>query len=109
MNSYKNDHHGEFTNLDFKRKKQRIFTNLNLFFGLLVALVAFLSLLFWWNILNVDNLWQAIISGFGLILILISVKMFTNPSQRSYALTRFIPGMILLAIGLSFLFGFVVL
>lgn len=83
-----------------------VFLSLNLFFILLGIMIAILALLFWRNILNVNNLWQADFVGLGMILIILSVRIYLNPEQRSNALSRFIPGITLIYAGLAFLLNF---
>ena len=77
-----------------------------LFWGLILILFAVIVFLYGQQILTLDNLWKAIITGLGAVFLVQSGVLFFNPAHRSRALGSFIPGVILLFIGLGFLFGF---
>jgi PAS domain S-box-containing protein len=77
-----------------------------LFWGLLLVLMGFLFFAQGREWITGVTWWQALIIGLGAVFILDAFFHYLNPSSRSYALGRLVPGIFLLAIGLAFLFGF---
>jgi len=76
------------------------------FWGLMLILWAILIFLYVQHQLTADDLWKAFIVGLGGTFIVQAFFYLVIPSQRSRAIPRIIPGIILVNIGLGFLFGF---
>jgi PAS domain S-box-containing protein len=77
-----------------------------LFWGLLLILLGVLFFCQEREWITGGGWWIALVIGLGAIFIVESLVRITSPSSRSYAAGRLIPGIILLFIGLAFLFGF---
>jgi PAS domain S-box-containing protein len=88
------------------QQKKTFVTSLNLVLILVGIMVAIFAVLYWRNILNPNTLWKADIVGLGVIFIILSVRYYLNPAWRSNFLSRFILGIILISVGLLYLFGF---
>jgi len=87
-------------------QKLSFVTSLNLVLILVGIMAAIFAVLYWRNILNPNTLWKADIVGLGVIFIILSVRYYLNPAWRSNFLSRFILGIILISVGLLYLFGF---
>jgi PAS domain S-box-containing protein len=87
-----------------QRRAQRPSTRY-LFWGLMLILWAVLLFLLQRDLITTNDLWKGFVAGLGAIFIIQSVTYFFTSSYRSHAVGRLIPGIILLFIGLGFLFG----
>jgi PAS domain S-box-containing protein len=77
-----------------------------LFWGLLLILLGILFFVRGRAWLNDTAWWQALVIGLGVIFLIDTVVHYVNPSSRSYSFSRLIPGVILLFIGLAWIYGF---
>lgn len=74
-----------------------------IFWGLMLVLWGILIFLLQQNRISTDEMWKAFITGLGTIFVIQAIICYINRSSR--AVGRLIPGVILLYIGLGFLFG----
>jgi uncharacterized protein YjeT (DUF2065 family) len=58
------------------------------------------------DVLSWGTWWQYFLIGLGLIFIIDGLAHYLYPAYRDMAFGRFIPGVILLFVGLAFVFGF---
>jgi PAS domain S-box-containing protein len=77
-----------------------------LFWGLMLILWAILIFALGQKWITANELWKGFITGLGAIFIIQSIVHYLSPAYRSYAVGRFIPGIILFFIGLGLLLGF---
>jgi hypothetical protein len=77
-----------------------------LFPGLILILLGILLFLATQGILAWDIWWQYFLIGLGAIFIIDGLAHFWSSAHRGSAFGRFIPGVILLFVGLVFVFGF---
>ena len=77
-----------------------------LFWGLLLVLLGILFFAQGQEWLDGTEWWLALVVGVGAVFIIDAIVHYRNPSTRSYTVSRLIPGVILLFIGMAFLFGF---
>lgn len=77
-----------------------------LFWGLFLILLGILFFAQGQGLLGGVEWWLSLVVGLGAIFIIDSIVHYRNPSTRSYTVSRLIPGVILLFIGMAFLFGF---
>jgi PAS domain S-box-containing protein len=77
-----------------------------LFWGLLLILLGILFFIKGRNWLTDTGWWQTLVIGLGVIFLIDTVVHYINPSSRSYSFSRLIPGVILLFIGLAWIYGF---
>ncbi|MBN1189211.1 MAG: PAS domain S-box protein [Dehalococcoidales bacterium] len=77
-----------------------------LFWGLLLVLLGILFFIKGREWLSDLGWWQAVVIGLGVIFIIDTIVHYINPSSRSYSFSRLIPGVILLFVGLAWIYGF---
>jgi PAS domain S-box-containing protein len=77
-----------------------------LFWGLLLILLGILFFIKGRDWLSDTGWWQALVIGLGVIFIIDAIVHYINPSSRSYSFSRLIPGVILIFIGLAWIYGF---
>jgi PAS domain S-box-containing protein len=77
-----------------------------LFWGLLLVLLGVLLFVNEQNWLNGGTWWEIFLVGLGLVFMVDALFHYLNPISRPYTPGRLSPGIILTAVGLTFLFGF---
>jgi hypothetical protein len=77
-----------------------------LFWGLLLIMVGVLVFINQQSGIGWDELWKYLLIGLGSIFIIDGLAHYYNPSYRHSSYGRFIPGVILLFIGIAFLYNF---
>jgi hypothetical protein len=77
-----------------------------LFWGLLLIMLGLIFLAWQQNWLSDDNWWQYLLVGLGTVFIIDGLAHYWNPVYRNYGFGRFIPGIILICVGLAFIFNF---
>jgi PAS domain S-box-containing protein len=77
-----------------------------LFWGLLLILLGLLFFARGRDWITDTSWWQALVIGLGIVFIIDTIVHYVNPSSRSYSFSRLIPGVILLFIGLAWIYGF---
>ncbi len=98
---------------DVKREKMRAVRQQKpsdplsgLFWGLLLILLGILFFVRGREWLSDTGWWQAMVIGLGIVFLVDAFVHYINPSSRSYSFSRLIPGVILLFIGLAWIYGF---
>jgi PAS domain S-box-containing protein len=86
-----------------QRKYQRPQTRY-LFWGLMLILWGILIYLLKQDWITAENLWKPFIIGMGGIFIIQGLVYYFTPSQRPHTIGRIFPGIILVCVGLGFLF-----
>jgi PAS domain S-box-containing protein len=76
-----------------------------LFWGLFLILWGMLALAIRLDWLTIANLWKAFLVGLGGIFIIRALVSYLAPTDRPRLIGRLIPGIILVFVGLGFLFG----
>lgn len=74
--------------------------------GLILIVVGVLLFLTTRGTLSWGTWWQYLLIGLGVVFILDGLAHYYNPALRDIGFGRFIPGIILLFVGLAFVFGF---
>ena len=74
--------------------------------GLILILLGILLFLATQGSLPWDIWWQYLLIGLGAVFIFDGLAHYLNPSYRDTAFGRFIPGVILLFVGIAFVYGF---
>ncbi len=74
--------------------------------GLILILLGVLLFFATQDFLSWNIWWQYLLIGLGVIFIIDGLVHYVNPAYRDIAFGRFIPGVILLFIGIAFVFGF---
>ncbi len=77
-----------------------------LFWGLLLILIGLLFLANQQGWIAGDTWWQYLLIGLGAIFIINGLVHYWNPSNRRFGYGQFIPGIVLLLVGLAFIFNF---
>jgi cobalamin synthase len=77
-----------------------------LFWGLLLVMLGLLFLANQQNWIADDTWWQYLLIGLGVVFLIDGLAHYWNPTYRGYGYSRFIPGIILLFVGLAFIFSF---
>jgi PAS domain S-box-containing protein len=77
-----------------------------LFWGFLLILMGILFFISEQGWLTGGEWWVALAIGLGVVFILDAIIHYLNPAARPYTPGRLSPGIILLAVGLTFVFGF---
>jgi PAS domain S-box-containing protein len=75
------------------------------FWGLMLILWGILIYLLKQDLITAGNLWKAFIVGLGGIFIIQAFVDYLTPAYRARAVGRILPGVILIFVGLGFLFG----
>ena len=87
-----------------KRRAQRP-PNSYLFWGLMLILWGILIALLKQDLISPDDMWKAFLIGLGVIFLIQAIVYYVNPSTRHIALGRVTPAVILILVGMGFLFG----
>lgn len=74
--------------------------------GLILIVVGSLLFLTVQNVLSWGTWWQYLLIGLGVVFLIDGLAHYVNPRLREIGFGRFIPGIILLFVGLAFVFGF---
>jgi hypothetical protein len=74
--------------------------------GLILILLGVLFLLDYLKMLPGDQWWQYFLVGLGIIFIVEAWMQYLNPATRRPGFSRIISGLVLVGVGLFFLFGF---
>ena len=77
-----------------------------LFWGLLLVLLGVIFLANQQGWISGDRWWQFILIGLGTIFIINGLAHYWNPSYRYFSFGQFIPGIVLLLVGIAFIFNF---
>lgn len=77
-----------------------------LFWGLILILVGILFFINQQQGIDWNVLWKYLLIGLGAIFIIDGLAHYWNPAYRYGNLGRFIPGVVLLFVGLAFLYNF---
>jgi hypothetical protein len=77
-----------------------------LFPGLILILLGILLFLVTRDILTWDNWWQYFLIGIGAIFLLDGCVHYLHPDFRHQGPGRFVPGIILVLVGIAFIIGF---
>jgi len=77
-----------------------------LFWGLLLILLGILFFIKGRDWLSDIGWWQSLVIGLGAIFIIDTIVHYINPSSRSYSFSRLVPGVILIFVGLAWVYGF---
>ncbi len=77
-----------------------------LFWGLLLILVGVLFFVNQQGYVEWDTLWKYLLIGLGAIFIIDGLTRSFHPSYPSTGLSKYIPGIILILVGIAFLFNF---
>jgi PAS domain S-box-containing protein len=88
-----------------QRKSQRPPSSRYLFWGLMLILWSILIFALQRDWITAANLWKAFLIGLGGIFIIQALVGYSNPADRPRLIGRLIPGIILVFVGLGFLFG----
>ena len=78
----------------------------SIFWGLMLILWAVLIILTQKKVIPVDDIWKYLLIGIGSIFIIQAIFNYCTCSDRTSAFSRFIPGIIILFIGLGFVLNF---
>jgi hypothetical protein len=78
----------------------------SLFWGLMLILVGVIFLLNQWSETGWDTLWKYLLIGLGAIFIIDGLAHYWNPAYRYMGLGRFVPGIVLIFVGVAFLYNF---
>jgi hypothetical protein len=77
-----------------------------LFWGLILIMVGILFFIKVQSGINWDTLWKYLLIGLGAIFIIDGLAHYWNPEYRYISYGRFVPGVILIFVGLAFIYGF---
>ena len=77
-----------------------------LFWGLVLVLVGVLLFINLQAGIGWDTLWKYLLIGLGAIFIIDGLAHYWNPGSRPGSFGRFVPGIILLFVGIAFLYDF---
>ena len=86
-----------------QRKSQKPATR-HLFWGLMLILWAVIIYLYQQDRLPAGDIWKVFVTGLGAIFLVQALVYTLSPTDRPFVIGRFIPGMILLFVGLGSLF-----
>jgi PAS domain S-box-containing protein len=87
-----------------KRRAQRP-PDRYLFWGLMLILWGILVALLKQNLIGPDDIWKSFLIGLGAIFLIQAFVYYMNPATRHIALGRVTPAVILILVGMGFLFG----
>jgi hypothetical protein len=89
-----------------RRKRRSHGPMRGLFWGLLLIMLGLIFLANQEGWIGDDKWWQYLLIGLGAIFIIDGLAHYWRASYRNYSYGRFIPGIILLLVGLAFVFQF---
>ncbi len=77
-----------------------------LFWGLLLIMLGIIFFVWQQGWASGDNWWHYLLIGLGVIFLINGLVHFRSPGYRHFSYGQFIPGVVLLLVGLAFLVGF---
>ena len=77
-----------------------------LFWGLMLILIGIIFFANQQGWISGDRWWQFLLIGLGVIFIINGLVHYWNPAYRHFSYGQFIPGVVLLFVGIAFIFNF---